>query len=266
VHVAGEAGHDHPALGVVEDALQHRPDLPLGNDEPGHVGVGGVDQEQVDALVAEPGEAGQVGQPAVQRQLVELDVAGVQHQTGGRADGHRERVRDGVVHREVLAVELAVPGALPLAHLTQVRGEPVFLALGGDQREGELGADDLHVRAQPQQPRDGADVVLVAVREHDGLDVVETVLDGAQVGQDQVHARRVLGREEHAAVDHEQPAGVLEHGHVAADLADAAQCDDPQAAFGQLGRLADRQLRVRRRGLGGAVALALARGSAVGLV
>ena len=75
--------------------------------KPGHLGVGGVDQEQVDALVAEPGEPGQVGEPAVERQLVELDVAGVQHQPGRRADGDRERVRDRVVDRE----ELAVPRA-----------------------------------------------------------------------------------------------------------------------------------------------------------
>ena len=83
-----------------------------GGDEPGHLGVGGVDQEQVDALVAEPGEPAEVGQPAVERQLVELDVAGVQHQAGRRADADRERVRDGVVDREVLAGRTARAAAV----------------------------------------------------------------------------------------------------------------------------------------------------------
>ena len=35
--------------------------------KPGDLGVGGVDEEQVDALVAEPGEPGEVGEPPVER-------------------------------------------------------------------------------------------------------------------------------------------------------------------------------------------------------
>ena len=42
----------------------------------------------------------------------------------------------------------------------------------------------------------------------------------------------VLG-EEHAAVDDEQPALGLEDGHVPTDLAEPAQCDDPEAVAGQ---------------------------------
>ena len=71
--------HDDPAGGLGEDRVEHRPDLALRGDEAGHLGVGGVGQQQVDALGAEPGEAGQVGEPAVERQLVHLEVAGVQH-------------------------------------------------------------------------------------------------------------------------------------------------------------------------------------------
>ena len=43
-------------VGPREDAVEHRADVALGRDEAGHLGVGGVDQEQVDALLAEPGE------------------------------------------------------------------------------------------------------------------------------------------------------------------------------------------------------------------
>ena len=46
--------------------------------KPGHLGVGRVGQEQVDALLAEPRERPQVGDAAVERQLVHLEVAGVQ--------------------------------------------------------------------------------------------------------------------------------------------------------------------------------------------
>lgn len=79
-------------------------------------------------------------------------------------------------------------------------------------------------------------MVLVAVRQDDGIDVVEPVLDGAEVRQDQVHARLVVFGKKNAAVDHEQPPGMLEDGHVAADLANSAECDDAEAAFRQCGR------------------------------
>ena len=113
----------------------------------------------------------------------------------------------------------------------------MLLQLGLDQGEGQLGADQRDVGLEAQQVGHRADVVLVAVREHDRVDVVETVGDVLEVGQDQVDAGVVVLGEEHAAVDDEQPPGVLEHGHVAADLAEPPEGDD-----------ADAVLRERRRG------------------
>ncbi len=71
-------------------------------------------------------------------------------------------------------------------------------------------------------------------------DVVEAVQDRREVRQDQVDAGLVHVGEQHAAVDDQQLAVVLEDGHVAADLAEAAQRDDPQgrpraAAAGEFG-------------------------------
>ena len=76
-------------------------------------------------------------------------------------------------------------------------------------------------------------MVLVRVGEHQRLDVVEAILDVAQVGQDQVDARFVVTGEQHAAVDDQQSAEMLENGHVAADFADAAEGRHPQATRGQ---------------------------------
>ena len=73
--------------------------------KPGHLGVGGVGEEQVDALLAEPGERTQVGDPAVERELVHLEVAGVQHQRGAGADRDGERVGDRVVDGDELELE-----------------------------------------------------------------------------------------------------------------------------------------------------------------
>ena len=82
-------------------------ELALGGGEAGHLGVGGVDEEQVDALLAQPGEGAQVGDPLVERELVHLEVAGVQHQAGRGADRDRQPVGDRVVDGHELAVERA---------------------------------------------------------------------------------------------------------------------------------------------------------------
>ena len=113
VHVGGEAGHDDALLAGAEHPVQDRGDVLLGGGEAGHLGVGGVGEEEVDALLAQPGEGAQVGDAAVERQLVHLEVAGVQHHAGAGADRHGERVGDGVVDRDELEVE--GPEADPVA-------------------------------------------------------------------------------------------------------------------------------------------------------
>ena len=67
-----------------EDLLDRRGEVALGRREAGDLGVGGVGQEQVDPLLAQPGEAAQVGDPLVERELVHLEVAGVQDQARRR--------------------------------------------------------------------------------------------------------------------------------------------------------------------------------------
>ena len=98
--------------------------------KPGHLGVGRVRQQQVDALAAEPGEAAEVGDPAVERELVHLEVAGVQDGAGRGADGDGERVRDRVVDGEELAVERPEAGPGLLDDLEHLRLHPVLGELG----------------------------------------------------------------------------------------------------------------------------------------
>jgi hypothetical protein len=114
----------------------------------------------------------------------------------------------------------------------------VLLELGGEERQGQLRADHRDVAALLQQVRHPADVVLVAVRQHDRVDLVEAVPDRAEVRQDHVDPGLVLLGEQDAAVDDQQASPVLEHGHVAADLAQAAQGDDTECAVREAGRWA----------------------------
>ena len=211
--------------------------LALGHGEPGDLGVGRVDEEEVDPLLAQAGERPQVGDPAVERELVHLEVAGVQHEARCRADRDGEPVGDRVVDRDELAVERAEPAAHALLHLDGDRGDAVLGELGLEEGEREARADDGDVGALAQEVRHPADVVLVTVGQHDGVDGVEAVPDPREVGEDDVDPRLVLVGEEHPAVDDEQPPGVLEDRHVAADLAEAAERDDPQTVAGEGGQL-----------------------------
>ena len=172
----------------------------------------------------------------VQRELVHLEVAGVQDQPGAGADRDREGVGDRVVDRDELQVERAEADPVALAdHVVHGLLEPVLAQLAVEQGQGQLGADQRDVPALAQEVRHGADVVLVAVGEDQGLDLVEPVPDRLEVREDQVDAGMVVLGEQHAAVDDEQAAVVLEDGHVATDLAEPAQRDDPKPPSGSGG-------------------------------
>ena len=138
----------------------------------------------------------------------------------------------------------AVVRCLLLGDLVQHRRDAVLLQLGREQREGEPGADDRDAAPLAQQVGHRAEVVLVPVGQHDALDVVEAVTDVGEVREDEVDPGLLLLGEQHAAVDDHQPAGVLEHGHVAADLGQPAEGDDPQAAPREGGRRAQLGVRV----------------------
>ncbi len=236
VHVAGEAGDDDLAGGLRERLVERRADGGLRLDESRHLGVGGIHHQQVHALFAELAEFHQIGDAVVERQLVELDVAGVDQGTGRGLHEYRKRVRDGVGHVHEFEVERADLELFASLDLDHRRVDAVFLALRLDEGERQLGADQRDVRTELEQIRHGADVVLVAVGEHQRLDLVETVLDVVEVGQDQVDARLFLFREQHAAVDEQDVAVVFDHIHVAADFAQAAQRHDAHGALAVLRR------------------------------
>ena len=75
-------------------------------------------------------------------------------------------------------------------------------------------------------------------------DLVEAIPDPGEVRQDHIDAGLVLLREQDSAVDDEQPAGMLEDGHVAPDLTEPAQWDDPKAVPGQWRRRAELGVRM----------------------
>ena len=102
--------------------------------------------------------------------------------------------------------------------------ELVLVELGADHADRQQAAVDHRRRADlAQHVGQGADVVLVAVGEHDRLDVVGAVAQVGEVGQDEVDPVHLRGREHQPGVDDDDLAVELDDGHVLADLAEAAQ-------------------------------------------
>ena len=231
VDVGGEAGDDDPASRVAEYCLDRRRELAFRGRETRHLGVGGVGHEQIHALFTEPGEGPQIRDPTVERQLVHLEVTGVQDGAARGADEDRQRVRNRVVDSRELAVEDTDLLALTLGDGQGVRLDLVFLQLGLDHRQRQRRTDQRDVGLEPQKVRHGPDVVLMTMREHDRLDVIHPLLDVLEVRQDQVDPGVMVLREEHPAVDDQQPSSVLDDGHVAANLAQTTERDD---AYGVL--------------------------------
>ena len=208
-------------------------------DDARHFGVGRVGHQQVDALAAEPREPSQVGEPPVEGQLIHLEVAGVQDYPGRGPDSDGKSVWDRVVNCKKFQFEWSERNVVTLLDLHRLRRQAVLGQLGSHQAQRQPRADQRDVAALAEQVRDRADVVLVGVREHERLDLIQPVLQVTEVGQDEVHARLVRLGKQDTAVDDQQPSVVLEDGHITADLTEPAERDDAQALRGQRRRGAE---------------------------
>jgi hypothetical protein len=116
----------------------------------------------------------------------------------------------------------------PLArHREGELGEVGHVVLGQlvlEQRQGERRPDHGHGPTEVlQQVRERAHVVLVAVSEHHGGDVVRAAAHVFHVRQHQVDARHVGGGEREPHVEDQQTAVDLQARHVAAHLTDPAE-------------------------------------------
>src|SRR5699024_6524592 len=236
-HVGGEGCQDHALLRIAGQAGQRRGHVCFRTGESRGCGVGGGAEHEIHALIAEARQRRQVRRTAVDRGLVELNVASVDHQTGRGLQRDAKAIRNGVVDVPETQVKRTVIHVRLVVDLDDLRALTVLLGLGLDECRGEAGGNDRDVRALLQQPRDRTDVVLVTVGDHKSLDAVPLIVQVGEVRQDQVHARLTAGWEEHATVDKQQAAVVFEDSHVAADLGDTTASDDAQPALGQSRRL-----------------------------
>ena len=161
---------------------------------------------------------------AVDRGLVDLEVAGVDQHAERRVDGQPDAVRHAVRDAQELDLERAdLDDVLRPDGPEGVVGEIVFVELGADERQRQRRAVDRTIDVR-QQVGDGPDVVFVPVREHERGDAA--LLQVGEVGNDEVDAEELDVGERHPGVDDETRVPVRNRHEVHAEFAEAAQRDD----------------------------------------
>ena len=227
--VAREGGHDDPAVERLHDLPERLADRPLRRRVAGVLGSGRVRQEHDDALLAELGEDVEVGQLAVDRGVVELEVTGVNDDPDRGPQGDPHRVGDRVADPE--RDDRERPDRDLIARLERqerIVVELVLLDLVAEQAAGERRGVDGHAGELGQDVRQAADVVLVGVSDEERPDVGAVLLEIGDIRHDEVDPEHLLVREHQPAVDDDDVVAVLEDVHVLADLAHPAERDDPE--------------------------------------
>ena len=112
--------------------------------------------------------------------------------------------------------------------------EPVLVELRAGHRDRQPAAVDGRVRPVlaelTQHPRKCPEMILVSVGDDDRLDVLGPLAQVGEVGEDQVDAEHLGGREPQPGVDDDDPLLVLDDRHVFADLTQAAERQNPEPA------------------------------------
>ena len=166
----------------------------------------------------------------VHRRVVELVVARVDDPAGGRVENDRGRVRNRVRHADERDPERAeVPRRIVGMDLQELgrTHDALLVEFRLDEPERQPRCPDLGDRHLPQKVREAADVVFVAVRQHDGADAGGALAEVREIRQDEVDAEMLVPGEREARVDDDDRPFAFDRGHVLSDLAQAAQGDDP---------------------------------------
>ena len=134
--VARERGDDNLSGGARDHILNYRTDVFFERGEARNIGVGGVAEEQVEAFFTNLCEGTKVGEPAVKRNLVHLEVTCVKNRTPSGANDHGERIWNGVIHCHEFEIEAGELFATTLGNHHAVRSYLVLFELGLNKGEG----------------------------------------------------------------------------------------------------------------------------------
>ena len=126
------------------------------------LGVGGIGEHAEHALVADRGDSRKIGRLAVDRRLIELEVAGMEDRSNRRAQRERASPGDRVVHVDELGFDRAIAHAAARLDLGEVDLTELLLArFRFDQGDRKRRRGDRGLRKLTHEVRNAADVVFV---------------------------------------------------------------------------------------------------------
>jgi hypothetical protein len=191
------------------------------------IDVGAVGEERKHPLRAELREAVQIEMLAVDRRLIDLEIAGMDDRARRRRDRERDAVGHAVGDADEFNRERANRDAIARAdRLQSIAGlDLVLLELRFDEGQRHLRPVDRPVE-QRHHMRHGADVILVRVGEHERLDLVAPSLDERQIGNDQIHSELIGIGKHDTGVDEDRCVLPRHRHHVHAELPEASEWDD----------------------------------------
>jgi hypothetical protein len=164
---------------------------------------------------------------SVERRLIDLEITRVHDDADRRLDRQRDTVGHAVRDANELDRERADADGLPRPDRLQaiLEVDLVLFELRLDQRKGEGGSIDRAVDER-EDVRHAPDVVLVAVGQHECLDLAAPLFEPTEVGDDQVHPELVGVGKHDAGVDDNRGVAPRQRHHVHAELAEAAERDN----------------------------------------
>ncbi len=223
VQAGGEHRHHDTPLGAGEDLLEPVDDVAFGTADPFPLNVRAVAEQHQHPFGAELRETMKVHMLAVERGLIELEIPSVQHDSGRRGDGNRDAVGHAVRNAQELDRETPYLHPIARTHGRQACARVfVFGELRLDERERQRRPINRSIDVR-QHVCDRADVILVAVRQNQRLNLV--LLERTQVRDDQVDPEELWLGKHHARVDQDGGLAAGDHHHVHAELAQPPERD-----------------------------------------
>ena len=231
--VGGEGRDQYPSLGVCHGL--HQPFAHIAFGPTGLVveHVGAVAYQRQHAFVTNRGQFGRGRWLAQQRLFIQFPVASVENAAIRRVDQHRIAFGNRMGERDVTEAERAEieAGFIRDDMQLDLLGEAFFLQLQADKAGREGRGIERHAQISGKI-RDGADMILMPVRQDDAQQVVAPLLDEAEIGQHQFDAGIGRVAESHAEVDHDPLALAAVEIDVHADLARPAEGQEDQFILG----------------------------------
>ena len=209
VHIGGEGGDDDAVSAALEMPIQTLSHQGLRGGIAGALGIGGVHQQGVNALLAQSAETAEIGD-AVLAGGIDLEVAGEDHVAHRGLDAEGNGIGDGVVDVDEFHAEAA-----GLHHVAGLMGdqlglvqEAVFLQLQLNEPQGQGRGVDGGIDGL-QHIGQGADVILVSVGDKEATELLLIFGKVGHIGDHQIHAVHIVLGETETAVDDDHILAIL---------------------------------------------------------